>query len=410
MLQSRLILIVVSLATIFLTLSIFNKGRIHDRWQDLRENPSSIEQPELGEHKEGIPPPHPPWKFKPEIEEQEDLPMIVDNFPSAAHGLPPIPEWNRPPARHGQDPTPLLIGFTRSWGLLQQSVVSYITSGWPANDIYVIENTGVMDNNKAGRLNLQNPFFLNYTRLEQLGVNIIRTPTLLNFAQLQNFYINFAVERQLKGYFWSHMDVISLSDETHSGSVYSRALDTYHEYFSPNPPNSAKWAAIWFAYDRLVLVDTASYLDLGGWDTFIGYYLTDCDFHERIMMKSYTFHDAHVGFIYDIGHPLPDLSVLYRIGASKNDDSYRDLIATCDRMQIEKNDDKRGRNFWQARQEGGKGDPFYKDPKAFEAALLFNIEQGRRLYAEKWGHRGCDLRGSGLGLDMAWRVQRDWKP
>lgn len=66
---------------------------------------------------------------------------IVDNFPLAAaarsaKALPPVPSWNRPPARHVPESTPLFIGFTRNWRLLQQVVVSYITAGWPPEDVH----------------------------------------------------------------------------------------------------------------------------------------------------------------------------------------------------------------------------------------------------------------------------------
>ena len=103
---------------------------------------------------------------------------IEDNFPlaAAAHSaddLPHIAEWNRPPSPHVLEKTPLFIGFTRNWRILQQVVVSYLNAGWPPSDIYVIENTGVMDSNKRGLLSLQTPFFLNHTRLNMLGVNIL---------------------------------------------------------------------------------------------------------------------------------------------------------------------------------------------------------------------------------------------
>jgi len=67
----------------------------------------------------------------------------------------------------------LLIGFTRNWPQLLQCVVSYIAAGWPAEEIYVVENTGTMLSNKEGKLTLQNPFYLNHTQLEMLGVNVI---------------------------------------------------------------------------------------------------------------------------------------------------------------------------------------------------------------------------------------------
>jgi hypothetical protein len=159
----------------------------------------------------------PPLKYKPQPTESA-IP-IVDNFPLAASAhsaaeLPPIPSWNAPPNPHVKESTPLFIGFTRNWRVLQQVVVSYITSGWPAEDIYVVENTGVMDSNALGLLSLQNPFFLNHTRLEMLGVNVLVTPTLLTFAQLQNFYLSTATDKAWAHYFWSHMDVVAVSLES----------------------------------------------------------------------------------------------------------------------------------------------------------------------------------------------------
>jgi hypothetical protein len=99
----------------------------------------------------------------------------------------------RPPNPHVKENTPLFIGFTRNWRLIQQVVVSYITSGWPAEDIYVVENTGVMDSDALGLLPLQNPFFLNHTRLQMLGVNVLVTPTLLTFAPVITPHPNLSV-------------------------------------------------------------------------------------------------------------------------------------------------------------------------------------------------------------------------
>lgn len=89
------------------------------------------------------PAPYPKYKPEPVVKS----PPIIDNFPLAAEAhsiadLPPIPSWNKPPEKHVEEATPLFVGFTRNWRLLQQVVVSYITAGWPPEDIYVIENTG----------------------------------------------------------------------------------------------------------------------------------------------------------------------------------------------------------------------------------------------------------------------------
>lgn len=84
-------------------------------------------------------PAHPPEDIKPQQptykpEHTSNVPPITDNFPFAATAhssadLPPIPPWNRPRSPHVPEQTPLFIGFTRNWALLQQTVVSWITAG-----------------------------------------------------------------------------------------------------------------------------------------------------------------------------------------------------------------------------------------------------------------------------------------
>ena len=106
-------------------------------------------------------------------------PPVPDPFPLLSQNPPPprsllqAPEVNRPPKRHYPEQTPLFVGFTRNWPQLLQCVVSYIAAGWPPEDIHVVENTGVMYANREGKLTLQNPFYLNHTQLEMLGVNVI---------------------------------------------------------------------------------------------------------------------------------------------------------------------------------------------------------------------------------------------
>ena len=103
---------------------------------------------------------------------------VTETFPMAAVAksstdLPSIPPLNSPPITHVAEVTPLFIGFTKNWPLLQQTLVSFLTAGWPSDDIYVVENTGVMDANQQGRLGLQNPFYLDYARLTKVfGVHV----------------------------------------------------------------------------------------------------------------------------------------------------------------------------------------------------------------------------------------------
>jgi hypothetical protein len=268
-------------------------------------------------------PPNPKYKPTPTY----TPPPVKDNFPLLATSTPPpIPEWNRPRKDAYEDynlpvPPPLLIGFTRTWPVLLQALVSYITAGWPPEQIYVVENTGVQQANARGQLSLQNPLYLNHTVLKTLGVNIVQTPTLLNFAQMQNFFLSLTYANNWPYFFWSHMDVLALSFEdgfddltpryNQPGykTLYELALTTLAETRSSNP----RWATRFFAYDHIAAVNPAAYEDVGGWDTFIPYYMTDCDMHSRLLMRNWTMRDAKAGIITDVTSALEDLSVLYRV-------------------------------------------------------------------------------------------------
>ncbi|KAL5318330.1 hypothetical protein ACEPPN_013389 [Leptodophora sp. 'Broadleaf-Isolate-01'] len=483
------------------------------------------------------PPPVPTkhtFKYKPQPTILPD--PIIDNFPLAAAAqsakeLPPIPSWNRPPAKHVRENTPLFIGFTRNWRLLQQVVVSYITAGWPPEDIYVVENTGVMDSNAKSLLSLQNPFFLNHTRLHLLGVNILVTPTLLSFSQLQNYYIWHSIERDWKHFFWGHMDIVALSfenlyeneqepssdvvdakhDYSDFKSLYSMCVDELREATKNETTGEEKnWAMRFFYYDKLALVNVAAFVGIGAWDTQIPFYGTDCDMHARLNMAGLEIKEVPAGWLIDVGSSLDDLYTLYRKvdsppasfidpqilekkikdaaeaeklaeveaadEAAKNkpgaedektsrsadplpepnqevkagpveekskerkrdnskeawfeyltgsdpsskptkwrspDDavnstSFALLRETLEAMQHSKATSSHGRNMWQARQRGGEGDPFYRDSAGFERGIKMAIEHGRGVFAEKWGHRDCDIWELGLRPEDAWRVEHDW--
>lgn len=296
------------------------------------QNNTRVRPPSANPESAPAPPPYKPrYKKAPTTKS----PPIVDNFPLANNArspadLPPVPIWNTPPTPHVNESTPLLIGFTRNWRLLQQVVVSYITSGWPAEDIYVVENTGVMDSNKLGLLSLQNPFFLNHTRLNVLGVNVVITPTLLTFAQLQNFYIYEATQRGWQHFFWSHMDVVAVSFEDQYGakypdikpghdysdftSLYKNCLGTLRDVLTPDATTARlkRWAQRFFSYDRLALVNVQAFKDVGAWDTLIPFYMTDCDMHARLEMAGYIVEEVHPGMVFDVASSLEDVVVLYR--------------------------------------------------------------------------------------------------
>ena len=374
--------------------------------------------------------------YKPNLD-ADIPPPLPEYFPRAANAkspadLPPVPSWNRPPTEHVPENTRLYIGFTRFWPLLQQVIVSYITAGWPPEDIYVVENTGTFDANKHGRLTSQNPFYMDYNRLKNVfGVNIITMPSLQSFAQLQNFYLSEAINNNLDYYFWGHMDVAVMSheEETPFKSLYMRAVETVREAQKPDYKDNP-WAIQFFAYDWLAAVNTKRFVEIGGWDSMISYYGTDCDMHSRIGMAGMKSVVADAGHIFDVTNSLDDLEVLYRTKAkrivardaanstgnvSTGDDSederggegFKSLRARLEQMFDDKKHDVY-RNSWQLRQRGGEGEPFYYDPDGFEKALQMQIQVGTEINDEKWGHRGCNLRETGLKLGDQWRVEHDW--
>ncbi|KAH7312723.1 hypothetical protein B0I35DRAFT_411408 [Stachybotrys elegans] len=423
---------------------------------------------------------NPPWrtdarrKGNPQpkyLEEPEWVPPpIQDPFPSltAGHDPPPIPAWNVPEPdlykKYGLDyAPPLFIGFTRTWPILLQAVVSYITAGWPAEHIYVVENTGVQWANAQGKLTLQNPFYLGHAQLKKLGVNIIQAPVLMNFAQLQNYYTHLAHERKWPYYFWSHMDVLAISYEDGMEGVTPRAGEPGYKSLyelclstlNATASSDERWADKFFAYDHLTLVNRRAYDEVGGWDTFIPYYMTDCDMHSRLLMEGWTQTDARAGIVTDVNTALQDLGALYRdksiepafsdpnpppptpeelkaqkereaAAAKKNQERgaeeqhhkrdvneeelayWRKLRDVSDHMFHYKHGE-RGRNTWQLGQHGGADEPFYYSSRGIAEAIDVLTEAGREVYRRKWGHRDCDLiTGAGLKLKDQWRVKPDW--
>ncbi|KAK4038177.1 hypothetical protein C8A01DRAFT_17694 [Parachaetomium inaequale] len=360
---------------------------------------------------------------------------VADPFPLLSQNPPPgpsllrAPKANRPPRRHYPEQTPLFVGFTRNWPQLLQCVVSYIAAGWPPEDIHVVENTGVMHANREGKLTLQNPFYLNHTQLAMLGVDVITTPTLLTFAQLQNFYLWTALDRAQPHYFWTHQDLVVFSHENlttpggASSSLYTNAVTTLRHLTTSSPPK--KWAHHFFAYDHLTLVNRDAVLSIGGWDTHIPFYASDCDAYLRLLWAGFSQTESKIGIILDVGSVMADVGALLRIpgvrarlpgdrivqkeGDGGYTETWERLVALGERMQRAKYVEGNAlRNTWQVKQKGGQGEPFYRDADGFETGVKMMIDVGRSVFAEKWGHRGCDLVRTGARGEDAWRLERDW--
>jgi hypothetical protein len=287
-----------------------------------------------------------------------------------------------------------------------------------------------------------------------LGTNVIQTPVLLSFAQLQNFYLSLTYTHKWPYFFWSHMDVLVLSyEDGYDGktpkysepgykSLYELACQTLRDARQ----SRERWGLKFFSYDHLALVNPEALEDVGGWDTFIPYYVTDCDMHSRLTMRNWSQQDAKAGIITDVSTVLDDLVALYRdmsVVPSFTDpnpppppaqdehkvesatkrlrntedkghadvhlDYWRSLLRTADSMFHYKQG-ARGRNTWQVAQHGGEGEPFAYDAAGFAEGLDIITEAGKQVFEQKWGHRGCDLiSGPGLKFEDQWKVEKDWQ-
>jgi len=330
--------------------------------------------------------------------------IIRDNLLSAttSQDLPSIPTKNRPPVEHVAEKTPLLIGFTSNWPMLQQAVVSYIVAGWPPKDIYVVDNSGTLLSNRHNLLSIQNPSYLNYSRLQDtLGVNVVTTPTLLSFSQLQNFYLYEALQRNWTHFFWSHMDSVALSTTNADPnaayqSLYLRAVQDLRSSVALKD-----WGIKYYTYDRFALVSVAAFVSVGGWDTSIPFYHSDCDVYERLKMNGYHNPSADIGNIFDVGDAMEDLTLLYEAGAPGSvlyDELQRNLTKSMD--------EKNGmveRNTWQMRQQGGVGEPFYRNQYGEKVVRQLMIFTGRKIFNKKWGTYECELINAGVHREDAWK-------
>ena len=241
------------------------------------------------------------------------------------------------------------------------------------------------------------------------------------------------------------MDTVVVSDEEWDGTpwkpLYMRAVDALRETLDPA---WGELATRWFAYDHLALVRTQAFVDVGGWDTMIPFYLTDCDMHERLWMRGFRIENAQAGKVWDVASSVDDLAMLYRRGGDsvklrkRNNTTqaeaeiqttetkpqspaeeqgiqrssvlYHEVLRTLDTKQHEKNaHGGGGRNTWQARQVGGQGEPFYRDPEGFEESIVWLMEFGRKVFEGKWGRGGCNLRDVGMVEGDAWRVVPGWE-
>lgn len=313
--------------------------------------------------------------------------------------------------------TPLFVPFTRNSNMMRQTILGYISNGWPRQDIIIVDNSGTFDANPRGQLSKDNPFFLDYDLFRfRYGVSILQTPVLLNFAQLQNFMLQVASTRDWPYYFWGHMDVgiQSREDETPYKSFYQGVLDVLNETLTEQAAGDSKWAAKFFAFDNLSLVNVNAWRHIGQWDVFIPYYITDCDAYGRLKMMGYTIKDHNVGYIWDLADHVENPETKFfpdpTSPESQNDvqinsTRFHELRNEFHQLQGAKHGNEKGRNTWQNEQKGGKGEPWTYDPAGFQVAWWQTADDGRKMYEKKWGTSDCGLSDKSPG--DAWKDAKD---
>ncbi|KAK6544692.1 hypothetical protein TWF694_001378 [Orbilia ellipsospora] len=363
-------------------------------------------------------------------------PLDEDRYPTVpSYNVLPEPSEAFESARNltSQSPiTPLFVPFTRNYIMLRQTILSYIAAGWPRSQIYIIDNSGTMDANYKDLLSIDNPFHLNYTTFRgRYGVNIVRTPALLNFAQLQNYMLATAMNRNWTHYYWTHQDIVVLSDElkTPYRSLYENVLLSLAEVYPTmsSMEEDSRWGIVWYDFDWLTLVNVAAAADtkhgVGSWDTFIPYYATDCDYYERLRLSKFPILEKKVGDIFDLSTAVPDPEHAFFVRGNQTAEGspeeieeeapgsaqYKELKKELKVMMANKG--KTGRNTWQDVQKGGKGEPWTYDPSGFQKAWWGMADAGRTVYGQKWGVNKfqCYPRSQGKTLESMWNPEEPKK-
>ena len=105
---------------------------------------------------------------------------------------------------------------------------------------------------------------------------IIEPPVPLTFSQTQNWMLKLAKERRVPFYFFMHSDAEAGPDTVQK--LYQMAM---HE------TSQRKWGVIFTAYDALAAFNTAAMDAIGGWDTNLSWYASDCDCYRRLRLAGY---------------------------------------------------------------------------------------------------------------------------
>ncbi|KAF3902275.1 hypothetical protein ABW20_dc0105265 [Dactylellina cionopaga] len=304
--------------------------------------------------------------------------------------------------------------------MLCQSILSYIAAGWPRSQIYIIDKSGTIDPGPNGPLSTDNPSHLDYKLFSsRYGVDTARTPALFNFAQLQNYMLATAMNRNWTHYYWTHQDVVVLSNEaaTPYRSLYENVLSSLVSLF-PDMDEGDRWGIVWYDFDWLTLVNVGVAADVGSWDPFIPYYATDCDYYERMRLSGYPIQELKVGDIFDVSTAVPNPERAFFGKPNSTTEEYSEGMGMPGSTQYEEFKEQlkammaekgaTGRNTWQNAQKGGEGEPWTYDPSGFQTAWWGMADAGRSLYGKKWGidNYQCSPSSEGKTLKSIWEGEK----
>ncbi|KAF3929014.1 hypothetical protein ABW20_dc0100613 [Dactylellina cionopaga] len=214
-------------------------------------------------------------------------------------------------------------------------------------------------------------------------------------------------------FYWSHQDVAILSDETAQPyqSLYEKiiySLETLNATMGPNTPHGQRWAARFYHFDWLTLVNVDAIRNVGIWDPFIPYYNSDCDWYEGSRLSGYPIDEEmpRIGDIYDLATYVPDPETRFfpskEEGTALNSKRYQDLKAELNKKMGEKNQNSEGRNSWQNEQKGGYGQPWTYNLKGFQSGWWAAAMKGREVFQSKWGTGQCSIIDAGKTLADEW--------
>ena len=99
----------------------------------------------------------------------------------------------------------------------------------------------------------------------------------LTFAQTQNFMLKISMDRHVPFYLFMHSDAEAVGDTVQRLVAMAKAFTIQNR----------KWGVIFTNYDALAAFNTAAFRKVGGWDTMLSWYLSDCDMYRRLRLAGY---------------------------------------------------------------------------------------------------------------------------